>query len=74
MRILGVLQKLIGLITDKPREFLLELVLRIIYFAIITPCAFFWRCIPGNSLMRSRGRWSKIVESTETPNIFHRSC
>jgi hypothetical protein len=73
MRIIGILRKLLGLITDKPREFLLEIVLRSIYFGIITTCAFVWRRIPGNRLQRSRGRWRAVAESTDTPGIFHRS-
>lgn len=73
MKMLSALERLLGRITAKPRELMLEIVLRAVYFGIVTPYAFVWRHILRRGLLRSRGRWTKVAESTHTPGIFFRS-
>lgn len=42
----------------------------IIYFGLISGYALFWRWWLCRSLMRSRGGWKTIAESTDAPNTF----
>ncbi len=55
------------------RKLLLEALLRIVYFCVLSSYALIWRWLLRRGLKRSRGGWSYIAESTETPNLFNRT-
>lgn len=58
---------------DARRRFLLAALLRIVYFGVISSYALIWRWLLRRGLMKSRGGWAYIAESTDTPNLFNRT-
>jgi len=64
---------LLGKLGETPRRYLLGAFLRLVYFGLITPYALVWRWISRQGLKRTRGKWTPIAESTDTPNLFNRT-
>lgn len=60
-------------IVDRTRQFLLAVLLRVIYFGFITPYALIWRWVLRQGLLRSRGGWVAVSESTDTPELFQKT-
>ena len=55
------------------RKFLLAALLPMVYFGVISGYALIWRWLLRRGLMKSRGGWATIAESTDTPNPFNRT-
>lgn len=58
---------------DKPRRYMLDAFLRLVYFGLVTPYALAWRWLGRRGLRKTRGQWTPIAESTDTPNLFNRT-
>ncbi len=52
---------------------LLELLLKVIYFGVISSYALIWRLLLRRGLLKTRSSWTHIAESTDTPNLFTRT-
>ena len=62
-----------GKLGDKPRRLALGAFLRLVYFGLVTPYALIWRWIGRRGLRRTRGQWTPVAESTDTPGLFNRT-
>lgn len=55
------------------RKVVLESVLFLVYFVVISGYALVWRWIMRQGLNKSRGRWTPVRESTGDATLFRKS-